>query len=160
MQVCVPAHMCVCVHMCVSLCVCAYTRVCVRPHACVFVCLCMHTHVYAHVCVCVCACRCDVCVHTCVSLCVSTCLCARLCFNLLRANSAPVARCPRNDSDKLSVSVATGTNRKIGENSPASRCSPQSKPQLFTQQWRKENPLVCMVGAACFSSSPLVLIQR
>jgi len=117
--------LCALIHVCVCvcMCVCVCVRVCVR--ACVCAC------VRACVCVCVCACMC-VCV--CVYVCVCVCACTHA-FNLLTS----VSQTWRLASSEHAPIVIASFNINF-------------KCPLQLELWKFVHPVVCLHGAANFSS--------
>ena len=122
--------MCVCVHACVPMCVCAFLR------ACVFVC----------VCVCVCACVCA-CMPACVRACVSVCVCVRV--------RVCVCACARAcmPSTCSHLSVKHGDSHPLRTRSHRHRVIKQKiLNPLQLELWKSVHPVVCLHGAANFSS--------
>ena len=133
--------LCALIHVCVCMCVRACVRVCMRMCVRACVCACVHAYVCACVRVCVCACMCAcVCVCVCVCMCVCVCVCARVCacthaFNHLTSVSQTWRLA---SSEHAPIVIASF---KINFKSP-----------LQLELWKFVHPVVCLHGAANFSS--------
>ena len=132
--VCVCMCVCVCVCVCMRACLCACVHSCVRACLCVCVCVCVRAYVRACLRACVRACLC-VCVCACVCVCV--CACARACM----------------PSTCSHLSVKHGDSHPLRTRSHRHRVIKQKiLNPLQLELWKSVHPVVCLHGAANFSS--------
>ena len=127
----VRAYTCVCVCECICVCVCVRVCACVRA--------CMPVCVRARVRVCVCVYVC-VCMRACVRACVCVCVCARV---RVQACLQPAHICQSNMETRI-----------LSEHAPIVIASLNINFQLPLQLelWKSLHPVVCLHGAANFSS--------